>query len=47
LDVPEFDNSDLDPPFLGLDVEDLADVLVDRVGLRQRLVEGVAPDDRA
>jgi hypothetical protein len=41
------DDGDLDAPLLGLDVEDLADVLVDGVGLRQRLVERVAPDDRA
>src|SRR5256714_15025254 len=35
------------PPLLGLDVEDLADVLVDRVRLGQRLVERVPADHSA
>ena len=47
LDVLELDDRDLDAPVLGLHVEDLADVLVDLVGLRQRLVKCVAPDDGA
>jgi hypothetical protein len=33
LDVLELDDGDLDAPFLGLEVEDLADVVVDLVGL--------------
>jgi hypothetical protein len=38
LNVLELDHRDLDAPVLRLDVKDLADVVVDLVGLRERLV---------
>ena len=47
LDIAQLDDRDLDPPRLGLHIEDLADVLVDLVGLRQRLIQGVTPDHRS
>ena len=47
LDVLELDQGDLDAPFDGGDVEDLADVEVDLVGLGQGLVQGVLADDLA
>src|ERR1035437_2758242 len=47
LDVLEFDQGDLDAPVDGGDVEDLADVQVDLVGLGQGLVQGVLADDLA
>src|SRR3954470_4129927 len=47
LDVLELDDGHLDAPLLGLDVEDLADVLVDLVRLGQGLVEGVTAHDGA
>jgi hypothetical protein len=43
LDVRELDDGDLHAPLLSLDVEDLADVLVDRVRLGERLVEPMPP----
>src|SRR6185312_7147539 len=43
LDIPQLDDGDLDPPLLGLHVEDLGDVLIDRIGLRQRLIERMPP----
>jgi hypothetical protein len=46
LNVPELDDRDLDPPLFCLDVEDLADVLIDAVGLRQQLVERVTSHHR-
>jgi len=45
LDVLQLDDRDLDAPVLGLDIEDLADVLGDRAGLRQQFTKRVAPDD--
>ena len=47
LDVLQLDERHLDAPTLGLHVENLADVDVDAVGLRQRLVERVPTDDSA
>ena len=47
LDVLELDQGHLDTPVDGGDVEDLADVEVDPVGLGQRLVQGVLADDLA
>ncbi len=47
LDVLELDQGDLHAPFDGGDVEDLADVPVDGVGLGQGLVQGVLSDHLA
>jgi hypothetical protein len=41
LNVFELDQWHFDTPFEGCDVEDLSDIGVDAVGLRQRLVKGV------
>src|SRR5664279_2060088 len=47
LDVLELDEGDHDAPVDGVDVEDLADVQVDPVGLREGLVERVLTDHLA
>src|SRR3954471_2952184 len=46
LDVLQLDDRDIDTPLLGLDIEDLTDVLVDRLGLGERLVEHAAVAER-
>jgi len=43
LDVLQLDDRDLDAPVLGLDIEDLADVLVDRAGSPTAFTKRVAP----
>src|SRR5581483_23068 len=47
LDVLQLDQRDLYPPVLGLDVEDLADALVELLGVGQGFVERVPADDGA
>jgi hypothetical protein len=43
----QLDDRDLDPPLLGLHIEDLTNVPVDHVGLRQSLIQGVTPYHRS
>ena len=47
LDVPQLDDGGLGSPLLRLHVQDLADVLIDRVSIRQQLIQGVTPHDGA
>jgi hypothetical protein len=46
LNVFELDQCHFDTLFEGRDVEDLSDIGVDPVGLRQRLVKGVLADNQ-
>ena len=43
----QLDDGDFGSPLLRLHVQDLADVLIDRVGIGQQLIQCVTPHDGA